>query len=83
MLKAVIELTLPHSYFQEPTRIVDDCSFLAAQSEQRRAFSPLPKAAKYSSLTVQGSAVSQLVPAFAANYPTFQAIEKIVGTKYR
>ena len=85
MLKAVIELPLQQSYFQEPTRLVDDCSVLAAQSEQRHTmatFSPLPKAAKYSSLMVQGSAVSQLAPAFTVNCPSFPAIEKIVGTKY-
>lgn len=43
-------------------------------------FSLLPEAAKYSSLTAQGSAVSQLVPSFTVNYPIPPTIEKLVRT---
>ena len=43
--------------------------------------SPLLEAAKRSSLTVQGSAVSPFAPAFTVNYNILLTIEKFVRTK--
>ena len=48
----------------------------------KATISPVPEAAKRSSLTAQGSAVSPLAPAFTVNYTIPPTMEKLVRTKY-